>query len=62
MYKYEKIIKSKTDELVNGYISLIINDLEDQSELCLPNEITELKNIKLEIKVKKLYFYLDFEA
>jgi hypothetical protein len=62
MYKYEKIIKSKTEELVNGFISLTINDLEDASEFSLPEEITELKNIRLEIKIKKLYFYIDFEV
>lgn len=61
MYKYEKIFKGTKEDIENGFLRLSINDLEDFDQYINPTEIKEFKNLKLEIKIKKFYFYLDFE-
>jgi len=61
MFRFEKTLKGKPEDIEFYYVSLTVDDLS--SIPSFNQEITshETKEIKLEIKTKKFYFYIDFE-
>ncbi len=61
MFKFEKTLKGKPDEIEFYFISLSVEDLSMIPSFHHEDVENNRKEVKLEIKTKKFYFYIDFE-
>jgi len=61
MFRFEKTLKGKPEDIEFYYVSLTVDDLSNMPTINQKIISSETKEIKLEIKTKKFYFYIDFE-